>query len=466
LSRRGRVGDVIRAPAPSTRRALFLNGPVASTLFRLSWPNILVMSAQASTGLIETWWLSRLGTDALAGMALVFPVVMLMQMMSGGAIGGGISSAVARALGAGRQADADALVLHALMLNVAFGALFSALVLSLGPSLYRLLGGDGGSLQAALRYSNVVFSGLVLLWVMNGLTAVIRGTGNMLVPALVICGGVVLLVPLSPLLIFGIGPFPRMGVAGGGAALVLYYLFSTIFFAWYLLSGRNPARFRWVRLRWSIFYEILRVGGLAAISSLQTNLTIAITTSLVGRWFGEEQVAGYGTGARLEYLLMPIVFGIGSTLVAMVGMNVGAGQCRRALRIALVGAGAAFLMTETLGLAAAIWPEAWLRLFDTDPAMLASGSAYLRIVGPFYGCYGFGFGLYFAAQGAGKLLWPLFAGFLRLVIAAVGGWAALAITGSESWLFAALAAGLLAYGAVIGMTTLSTYAISPPRNVE
>jgi Na+-driven multidrug efflux pump len=357
-------------------------------------------------------------------------------------------------------------VLHALMLNVAFGALFSALVLSLGPSLYRLLGGDGGSLQAALRYSNVVFSGLVLLWVMNGLTAVIRGTGNMLVPALVICGGVVLLVPLSPLLIFGIGPFPRMGVAGGGAALVLYYLFSTIFFAWYLLSGRNPARFRWVRLRWSIFYEILRVGGLAAISSLQTNLTIAITTSLVGRWFGEEQVAGYGTGARLEYLLMPIVFGIGSTLVAMVGMNVGAGQSRRALRIALVGAGAAFLMTETLGLAAAIWPEAWLRLFDTDPAMLASGSAYLRIVGPFYGCYGFGFGLYFAAQGAGKLLWPLFAGFLRLVIAAVGGWAALAITGSESWLFAALAAGLLAYGAVIGMTTLSTYAISPPRNVE
>ena len=451
------------APAPRDRRELFLNGPVASTLFRLSWPNILVMSAQASTGLVETWWLSRLGTDALAGMALVFPVVMLMQMMSGGAVGGGISSAIARALGGGRQDQADALVLHALVINVLLGAAFAALVLSLGPSLYRLLGGEGASLQAALRYSNVVFTGLVLLWVMNGLAATIRGTGNMLVPALVICGGVVLLVPLSPLLIFGIGPFPRMGVAGGGAALVLYYLGGTVFFGWYVLSGRNPARFRWVRLRWSLFADILRVGGLAAISSLQTNLTIAVTTSLVGRWFGEEQVAGYGTGARLEYLLMPIVFGIGSTLVAMVGMNVGAGQGKRALRIALTGAIAAFLLTEALGLAASIWPEAWLRLFDSDPAMLATGVAYLRIVGPFYGCYGFGFGLYFAAQGAGKLLWPLFAGFLRLLIAALGGWAALTLTGSQNWLFAALALGLVTYGIVIGATTLGIYAVRPTK---
>ena len=94
-----------------SRRELFLRGPIASTLFRLSWPNILVMLAQASTGLVETWWLSHLGTDALAGMAVVFPVVMLMQMMSGGAIGGGISSAIARPLGGCRQAEADAFVL-------------------------------------------------------------------------------------------------------------------------------------------------------------------------------------------------------------------------------------------------------------------------------------------------------------------------------------------------------------------
>ena len=420
-------------PRPS-RRDLFLHGGIGTVLFQLSWPNVLVMLAQASTGLIETWWLSRLGTDALAGMALVFPVVMLMQMMSGGAIGGGIASAIARALGGSREEEADALVLHALVIDIVLGAGFAALVLVFGPQLYRLLGGEGASLAAALSYSNVVFTGLVLLWVMNGLAAIIRGTGNMLVPALVTCGGAVMLIPLSPLLIFGIGPFPRLGVAGGGAALVLYYVCGTAVLGLYLLSGRNAARFRWVRLRWRLFRDILRVGALAALTSLQTNLTIAITTSLVGRWFGPAQIAGYGTGARLEYLLMPLVFGIGSTLVAMVGMNTGAGQTARALRVAFTGAFAAFVMTEAIGVAAAIWPEAWLRLFDTDPAMLAAGSAYLRIVGPFYGFYGFGFALYFSAQGVGKLLWPLIAGFIRLVIAAVGGWTVLALTGSETWL--------------------------------
>ena len=147
------------------------------------------MLAQASTGLIETWWVSHLGTDALAGMALVFPVVMLMQMVSAGAMGGGISSAVARALGAGRRDEADALVLHAVVVNVALGAFFSIVMLIFGPSIYRALGGTDGELQTALSYSNVVFAGNILLWLMNALASVIRGTGNMLVPAMVICCG-------------------------------------------------------------------------------------------------------------------------------------------------------------------------------------------------------------------------------------------------------------------------------------
>src|SRR5262245_42129224 len=193
---------------PRTRR--LLEASILPTLLRLAWPNVLVMLAQASTGLIETWWVSRLGTDALAGMALVFPGFMLMQMLSAGAMGGGISSAIARALGARRRDDADALVLHALIINVALGLTFSALVLLFGPSLYRTLGGEGASLEAALTYSNIVFAGTAVVWLMNALASVIRGTGNMAVPALAICGSLVLPVPLSPCLIFGIGSFPAL----------------------------------------------------------------------------------------------------------------------------------------------------------------------------------------------------------------------------------------------------------------
>src|SRR4249919_4339218 len=104
-------------PMHSPRTQALLEGRIVPTLLRLAWPNVLVMLAQASTGLIETWFVSRLGNDALAGMALVFPGFMMMQMLSAGAVGGGISSAIARALGSGRRSDADALVWHAIIIN-------------------------------------------------------------------------------------------------------------------------------------------------------------------------------------------------------------------------------------------------------------------------------------------------------------------------------------------------------------
>lgn len=439
----------------SERTRRLLHDPILPLLLRMAWPNILIMLAQAATGLIETWWVSHLGTAALAGMALVFPPLMLTQMISAGAMGGGISSAIARALGGGRQDEADALVLHAVIVNLAIGLAVSATFLLWGRAIFALLGGEGAALDAAVTYANVVFAGNALLWLLNGLASVIRGTGNMLVPALVICAGVVLLVPLSPVLIFGLGPLPGLGIAGGGMALVLFYAGGTAVLGWYILSGRNLARFRWVAPRWPLFRAILRIGAVGAVTSLQTNVTIALLTALVAGAAGTAAVAGFGTAVRLEYLLVPLVFGLGAPVVALVGTNVGAGRDARALRIALTAGAIAFVMTESIGLAAAVWPEAWLSLFSAEPDMLAAGSAYLRSVGPVYGFFGLGLVLYFASQGAGQLVWPLGIGFLRLAIAAAGGWLALTATGSLDWLFAAAAAALVVYGATLGLAVRS-----------
>ena len=132
-----------RGAAMDPRTRVMLEGPIAPTLLRLGLPNVLLMMAQAASGLIETWFVGRLGTDALAGMALVFPTVMLMQMMSAGAMGGGIASAIARALGGGRRDDANALVLHALAIAVLFGLAFTMLLLAFGRPLYARMGGTG-----------------------------------------------------------------------------------------------------------------------------------------------------------------------------------------------------------------------------------------------------------------------------------------------------------------------------------
>jgi putative MATE family efflux protein len=444
-----------RAAAPSSRTDLLLRGPIVWTLLRLAWPNVLVMLAQAASGLIETYFIARLGIDALAGMALVFPGVMLMQMISAGAMGGGISSAIARAIGAGRRREADALVLHGIVIHVALGVFFSVVMLAFGAPIYRALGGRGGELDGALGYSNIVFAGNIVLWILNALASAIRGTGNMLVPALVICIGVAVLVPLSPCLIFGFGPFPALGIAGGGAAFVLFNAGGTAVLAWYLLSGRSLARLRLTALRWQLIRDILGVGAWSSISSVQTNIIIASATALAASVAGADAVAGYGTGARLEYLLIPLVFGLGAPLVALVGTNIGAGQRERALRIGLAGGAIAFALTEAIGVATALWPQAWLALFSSDPHVIATGSAYLRMVGPFYGFFGLGLALYFASQGAGRLFWPLLAGFLRMGIAVGGGYLALRATGSLTWLFAALAIGLMVQGLSVLAAVLS-----------
>ncbi len=447
-------GAPVRA-AMNPRTRLLLEGRIVPTLLLLAWPNILVMLAQAATGLVETWFVSRLGTDALAGMALVFPGFMMMQMLSGGAVGGGISSAIARALGAGRREVADALVLHAIVVNIGLGLLFTVAVIALGRPLYASMGGTGASLDAALAYSNIVFAGAGLVWFMNALASVLRGTGNMMVPSIAISVGFVLLVPLSPVLIFGFGPVPALGIVGGGVAVLVTLLVSTVIMAWYLWTGRAVVQPRLTPLRKDLFVDILRVGAVGSVSTLQTTVVFMLTTTLVGAAAGAEAVAGYGTGARLEYLLIPLVFGLGAPLVALVGTNIGAGQRDRALRIALTGGALAFAASEVIGLAAAFWPHAWLGLFGTDPLMIETGSAYLRWVGPTYGFFGLGLALYFASQGAGRLLWPLVSGFLRLLIAVGGGWLALRVTGSLAALFAALAVGLVVYGISLAVAVRS-----------
>jgi putative MATE family efflux protein len=432
---------------PRTRA--LLEGPIAATLLRLAAPNVLVMLVQASVGLIETYFIGWLGTDALAGVALVFPLLMLMQMMSAGAMGGGISSAVARALGGGRRADANALAVHALAIAVIFGLAFTVGVLGGGRWIYRAMGGTGASLEAALTYSQIVFAGAILVWIFNSLANVVRGTGNMLVPAIVTCAGAVVLLPLSPCLIFGWGPFPRLGIAGGAAAVLAYYVIGSLALTFYLWSGRCVVRpsIRGIGLRWPLFVDILRVGLVAALITVQTNLTIAIVTGIVGR-FGAAAIAGYGTGSRLEYLLVPIVFGLGGPLVAMVGTNIGAGQRERALSVAWIGAAVAAGISEAVGLSAAVFPRLWLALFDTNPAMIDAGSRYLHMVGPFYGFFGLGLALYFASQGAGRLLWPFVANLARLIIAAGGGLLAERWTGDISAVFLAVGAALTAFGLI------------------
>ena len=438
------------APALAARTLRLLEGPVAPTLLRLAAPNVAVMVAQAAVSTMDAVFVGWLGSDALAGVSLVFPLVMLMQTMSGGGMGGGVASAVARALGAGRRADADALAVHALVIAAAMAAAFTVTLALAGPSLYRALGADGAVLTAAMAYSRVIFGGALAYWLLNTLGSIVRGTGNMTLPATATVASGLVYLALSPALILGWGPLPRLGIAGAAAASVIAFGLAALGLLGFLLAGRGLARpsLHGRGLRLALFREILRVGAPGSLNTILTNLTVVLLTALVAP-FGPAALAGYGLGARLEYLQIPIVFGLGSGLVTMVGTSVGAGDRARALRVAWVGAAMAAAVTGTIGVVAALFPQAWLGLFTSDPAVLAAGTRYLRIVGPCYGFFGTGLALYFASQGAGRLLWPLLSAVARLAIAAAGGWLVMRVLGeSLPGLFAAMAAALVAMGCI------------------
>jgi putative MATE family efflux protein len=446
------AGGPIARPraAAAARRSAMLEGPILPTMIALALPTVAVLVVQTFVGVAETYFVSFLGTDALAGVALVFPVLMLMQMMSNGGIGGGVAAAVARALGAGRRADADALAFHALVLALAFGLAFTLGERLGGHLLFGALGGEGPALTAALAYADWVFSGAILVWIVSLLAAALRGAGNTVVPAAVTFGGVFILLPLSPALIFGWGPLPRLGVAGAGAAVVFYYLAAAAALIGFLRSRRSALRlsFEPRRLERRLFADVLGVGALSALGTIQANLTVVLVTGAVGR-FGTDAIAGYGIASRLDYLLIPLLFGLGTAALTMVGTNVGAGQVARAERIAWVGGFLAAGFTEAIGLAVAFFPRLWLGLFSDDPAVLATGALYLRSVAPVYGVFGLGMLLYFAGQGAGRVAWPVLAGAARLIVAALIGWLIVAgFGGGLGALFLTVAAGSLAFGGI------------------
>src|SRR5712672_1493936 len=171
-------------PITAPARNSLVDGPILRTLLRLAWPNVVALTAGVCVVIAETSYIGRLGVESLAAMALVFPFVILTMTMSGGAMGGGVASAVARALGAGDIDRASTLAAHALLIGAGFGLVFMLGMLIFGPKLLELLGGRGSVLANAVGSSQIFFGGAVVPWLMNSMAGILRGTGNMKLPSL------------------------------------------------------------------------------------------------------------------------------------------------------------------------------------------------------------------------------------------------------------------------------------------
>jgi putative MATE family efflux protein len=424
-----------------------LTSPILPTLLKLALPNTIAMFGSTLVAVAETSYIGRLGIEPLAGIALVFPFVMLTQMMSAGAMGGGVSSAISRALGAGDRDRAASLALHAAIIGGCGGIFFTVVMLLFGRQFFTLLGGRGGVLEQACDYAHVLFSGAIAIWLVNTLASVLRGTGDMRLPSATLIVAAVVQIVVGGTLGLGLFGLPQFGMRGVAAGQLTAFALAAIFLLWYLVSGRSRLKLSFAAFTFQrgMFFDILKVGAIACLSPLQSVLTILIFTKILAG-FGTEVLAGYGMGSRLEFLLTPIAFAFGVASVPMVGMAIGAGMVTRARRVAWTAAAASGLTVGLVGLVVAVKPALWVSLFTADPGVTAAANSYFAWAGPTFVFFGIGACLYFASQGAAKVGGPVLAYTARLLMVAIGGWWLASIEAPAWTLFALVGAAMIVLG--------------------
>jgi putative MATE family efflux protein len=424
-----------------------MTSPILPTLLKLALPNTVAMFGSTLVAVAETSYIGRLGTEPLAAIALVFPFAMLTQMMSAGAMGGGVSSAISRALGAGNRERAATLALHAAIIGACGGLFFTLMMLLFGREFFSLLGGRGRVLDEACNYSQVLFSGAIAIWLVNTLASVLRGTGDMRLPSATLIGAALAQIVVGGMLGLGLAGLPQFGMRGVAAGQLTAFSLGAIFLSWYLISGssRLTLNFSEFTFQRGMFIDILKVGAVSCLSPLQSVLTILIFTKILAG-FGTETLAGYGMGSRLEFLLIPIAFAFGVASVPMVGMAIGAGMVTRARQVAWTAGAAAGLSVGLVGLIVAINPALWVSLFTRDPGVTAAANSYFAWAGPAFGFFGMGTCLYFASQGAAKVAGPVLASTVRLLMVGIGGWWLVSIDAPAWTLFALVGAAMIVFG--------------------
>jgi putative MATE family efflux protein len=420
-------------------------GVLLRRILALAAPTSLVAVVQSASMLFETWLAARQGTAALAGWAVVLPFALLIQQMSAGAMGGGVVSAIARALGAQRREEAAALVVHALIIALLGGLLFMVLLAGFPRAVLGLIGGREAA-EAAAPYAALLFGlGAIPIWLANTFASVLRGGGRHALAARVMLVTALAYPPLAWALMEPAG----MGLPGAGLALALTQAVAAVAQGWVVMAG--GAGFRphlRVPLQRALFARILSVGLVACAMATVSNLTTILVTARIAA-HGAAAVAAYGISARMEFLMVPLAFGVGSALTALVGRAVGAGDWALARRTAWTGALLAFAVTGAVGLAVTLFPTATAQAFTTDPEVAAIAATALSVMGPALPGFGVGMALYFASMGAGRMRWPVMAAAARITLAVGGGWLlaeglGFGLTGQ----FVAVALGITAYGAL------------------
>jgi len=441
--------------------------PFNKIFFKLAIPNVCATFFAAATVIFDLWYIGKIGISQLAGVAYIFPIYMLTSMLSNGAFGGAVSGATARAFGSKKIQQAECIFRSAILIAF-FGAIIMMLLFfSFSGIFFNHYRVDKEVSLAAITYGNILLKGIFLIWLFNIIISVTRGSGNTTIPAiswLIVLFSHILFatfnfnfddgnILLTKNISFLNDMFLFTSLEWSAISLLSGYLAGIIFITGFYLFGNHTYSFKFQEIfQLRGFFKLIKSGSLASCQSLMTISLALFCTTIIGM-FGTNWTAGFGIAIRLELLLIPIIFGIGGALIAIVGANVGANKFQRAIEMTWKGTFFSVLIVGIIGLFFSIYPELWSDLFTNDLQTKVTTKAYLNLVAPFYAFFALGLGLYFVCQAFNTLFWPVVGTFLRLFFVVILTLILLYNNlASPYLLFITMSSGLIIYGLFISLS--------------
>lgn len=366
-----------------------LEGPVLASLLRLAVPIVLANVLQSLYQLIDAFWVGRLGGHAVAAVSVCFPITFLLIALGSG-LGVAGSTLVAQYMGAGQHRMVNRVAAQTLLMVALVSIGLSLLGEWLAPSLLKLLGVAPEVYDGALIFLRFSLAAMIFTFGFAMFQSLMRGIGEVRTPLYIVAGTVVLNVVLDPLLIFGLGPIPGLGVGGAALATLITQALALMIGLRLLLRGRwtiQPAASDF-RPDWPFIRRAFRLGFPASIELSARALSMNVMVFLVSG-FGTVTIAAYGVGTNvLSFVIIPAL-GLSMSTAALVGQNIGAGQPERAAHIARLSAAIAFVTLSLVGALVFVFATALVRFFvPADDAVIATGGRFLHTVALTFGFMG------------------------------------------------------------------------------
>ncbi len=394
----------MRQPSSGAARASLTEGPIFPTLVRLAMPIVLAQFLQTIYNVVDTFWVGRLGADAVAAITLSFPIIIVLLSLAGGLTIGG-TALVAQYTGARQPEKAGEVAAQSLLAILVVSVVLGVVGVALAGPLLRLVGATDSVLPMAKTYLVIFMSGVGFVFLSFAYSSILRGVGDTMTPLKLRAVATAINIILDPILIFGWLGFPAMGIAGAALATVIALGIEGIWGLLIMLRGIEGLRVRKESFRpnWPVIKEIFRIGSPAALEMTAGTMGLSLLTAIVAL-AGMHAVAAFGIGMRVQSLVLLPAFGAGMAATTLVGQNLGAGKPERAERTAWVATAATAGAMMVFGLIGLAFPRFFIGIFNDHPDVLHYGAAYMQIAGPAFGLIGVRIILSSAFRGAGDTL--------------------------------------------------------------